>query len=102
MSEEVTEEKKEEKKSPSNPGCNIIHEDCDPTLATDKKLPYTSFLVEYMKEGRIGYDITMTSKESDLFDMYYDFYKKDFKSFKQTEGRVAPNLWNRSTSKKKK
>ena len=72
MSEEVTEEKKEEKKSPSNPGCSIIHEDCDPTLATDKKLPYTSFLVEYMKEGRIGYDITMTSKESDLFDMYYD------------------------------
>ena len=101
--EEVVEEKKaEEKKSPFNSGCTILHEDCDPTVAKDKKLPYSSYLVEYMKEGRIAYDVTMTVKESDLFDMYYDFYKKDFKSFKQTDGRIKPSLWNQSKSKKKK
>jgi hypothetical protein len=102
MTEEVVEEKKEEKKSPQSSSCNILHEDCDPMLAKDKKLPYTAYIVEYKKEGRIAHDITMSVKESDLFDMYYDFYKKDFISFRQTEGRIAPNLWNQSKSKKKK
>ena len=48
MAEEVVEEKKEEeKKSPFNSGCTILHEECDPTVAQDKKLPYSSYLVEY-------------------------------------------------------
>ncbi len=102
VAEEVKEEVKEEKKSPSNSGCHLLHEDCDPTLANDVKLPYTAYIVEYIKEGRIAHDIVMTGKESDLFDMYYDFYKKDFKSFKQTEGRVAPNLWKGLTPQKTK
>ena len=102
MAEEGVEEKKEEKKSPYNSGCTILHEDCDPTLAKDKKLPYTAYIVEYNKEGRIAHDIVMSVKEADIFDMYYDFYKKDFKSFKQTEGRIKPSLWNQSRSKKKK
>ena len=72
MAEEVKEEVKEEKKSPSNSGCHLLHEDCDPTLANDVKLPYTAYIVEYTKEGRIAHDIVMTGKESDLFDMYYD------------------------------
>ena len=73
---------------------NLIHEDCDPTLAKDKKLPYTSYLVEYMREGRIAYDIANATSKVELFDTYYDKYKKDFKQFTQTEGRVNPTLWN--------
>ena len=72
----------------------ILHEACDPTLAQDKKLPYTSYLVEYMREGRIAYDISIASSKVELFDEYYDKYKKDFKQFTQTEGRINPTLWN--------
>ena len=75
----------------------VIHEDCDPNLAKDKKLPYTAYIVEYMREGRIAYDIVNTNSAVEIFDQYYDKYKKDFKNMQQTEGRINPKLWNQST-----
>ena len=68
----------------------VIHEDCDPNLAKDKKLPYTAYIVEYMREGRIAYDIVNTTSAVEVFDEYYDKYKKDFKTMQQTEGRINP------------
>ena len=38
--------------------------------------------------------IAMGEKKVDIFDVYYDKYKKDFIGMKQSEGRVAPNRWN--------
>ena len=38
---------------------NILHEDCDPTLAKDTKLPYNTYVVEYNKEDRIAYDLSL-------------------------------------------
>ena len=73
---------------------NILHEDCDPTLAKDTKLPYNTYVVEYTKENRIAYDIAMSSSSVEVFDLYYDKYKKDFKTFKQTAGIINPTLWN--------
>ena len=81
---------------------NLIHEDCDPTLAQDKTLPYNAYLVEYTKEDRIAYDIATCSTSVELFDEYYDKYKKGFKTFKQAEGKVAPAMWNNITKKKAK
>ncbi len=78
---------------------NIIHEDCDPTLAKDTKLPYNTYVVEYTKENRIAYDIAMSSSAVEVFDSYYDKYKKDFKFLKQTSGRVNPKLWNQPKAK---
>ena len=72
----------------------ILHEDCDPTVANNKKLPYSAYIVEYKKEDRIAYDISMAGSEVLLFDHYYDKYKKDFKTFKQTAGIINPTLWN--------
>tara|TARA_B100000963_G_C22627339_1_gene673046 strand:- start:1986 stop:2276 length:291 start_codon:yes stop_codon:yes gene_type:complete len=72
----------------------IIHERCDPKAAEDRSLPYTSYLVEYKIEGQTAYDIAMGDSQVILFDHYYDKYRKDFVGFKQTEGRLRPNLWN--------
>ena len=36
----------------------------------------------------------MGDSQIEIFDNYYDKYKKDFVGFKQTEGRQRPNLWN--------
>ena len=72
----------------------ILHEKCDPKIAEDKGLPYTAFLVQYELEGKVTYDIAMSSSAVEVFDTYYDKYKKDFKTLKQTEGRVNPTLWN--------
>ena len=57
----------------------VLHEDCDPTLANDKKLPYSAYLVEYKKEDRIAYDISIAGSQVLLFDHYYDKYKKILK-----------------------
>jgi hypothetical protein len=71
----------------------VIQENCDPKAAEDRDLPYTSYLVEYLKDTKTTYDIAMGTSQIEIFDNYYDKYKKDFVGFKQTEGRQRPNLW---------
>ena len=77
----------------------ILHEKCDPKLAEDKGLPYTAFLVQYEIEGKLTHDIAMSSKAAELFDHYYDKYKKDFRRFDSTAGMVDPRRWNDPTIK---
>ena len=80
----------------------VIHEKCDPKLAEDRQLPYTAYLIQYEVEGKIEHDIAMGSRAVDIFDHYYDKYKKGFKWLKQTGGTVRPNLWNAPAPKRKK
>ena len=75
-------------------GCKIIHQDCDPTLAEDKSLPYNTFLIEYTVEGLTKFDIASGNGQVDIFDVYWDKYNKDFVTMTQTEGRVNPKMWN--------
>ena len=80
----------------------VIHEKCDPKLAEDRQLPYSAYLIQYEVEGKIEHDIAMGSRAVDIFDHYYDKYKKGFKWLKQTGGTVRPNLWNAPAPKRKK
>ena len=81
---------------------NIIHEKCDPKLAEDRKLPYTAYLVQYEVEGKVEHDIAMGTGQVELFDHYYDKYKKGFKWLKQSAGTIRPNLWNVEAPKRRK
>ena len=72
----------------------LLQEKCDPGVATDRSLPTSAYLVTYKVEGKDTYDLVVSGKAADIFDEYYDKYKKDFKQFTQTEGRVNPTLWN--------
>ena len=81
---------------------NIIHEKCDPKLADDRKLPYTAYLVQYEVEGKETYDIAKGSGQVEIFDHYYDKYKKGLKWLKPTQGTTRPNLWNAAPPKRKK
>ena len=80
----------------------IIAEKCDPKAADDKKLPNNAYLIQYEVEGKVVHDIAMAQKAVDIFDQYYDKYKKGFKWLKQTQGTVRPNLWNQPAPKRKK
>ncbi len=75
-------------------GCKVLHTDCEPTLAQDRRLPYTAFLVEYLQDGMTHFDIVTAPKQVDIFDDYWDKYRHDFQGMSQTEGRVNPKLWN--------
>lgn len=83
-------------------GIRMIHKDCDPSLAEDKSLPYTSYLVEYLQDGITKFDIVTGNKRVDIFDHYWDHYRHDFQNMTQTEGRVNPKLWQDPNAPKKK
>ena len=81
---------------------NILHRDCDPTLAQDRTLPYTAYLVEYLQDGMTHFDIVISSKRVEIFDHYWDLYRHDLIRMTQTEGRVNPKLWGNKPNEKKK
>jgi len=78
----------------------ILYEKCDPKKAEDRGLPYTAFLVQYELEGKAAYDIAVSTKAVEIFDHYYDKYKKDFRRFDATSGTVDPRKWNDPTTQK--
>ena len=80
----------------------IIHQDCDPSLADDRSLPYTAYLIEYLQDGITKFDISYGNKQVELFDYYWDHYRNDLINMIQTEGRVNPKLWQNPKQKKKK
>ena len=80
----------------------VIAEKCDPKAAEDKTLPYTAYLIQYEHEGKVQHDIAMGQKAVDIFDHYYDKYKKGFKWLKQSGGTQKPNLWNNKPPQRKK
>lgn len=75
-------------------GVRTIHMDCDPSLAQDRSLPCTAFLVEYIEGETTHWDIVMAGKRVDIFDEYWDKYRENLITFTQTEGRSNPKLWN--------
>ena len=80
----------------------FIAKECDPSLAQDRSLPYTAYLVEYLQDGLTKFDIVASVKQVEIFDYYWDLYRNDFVTMKQSEGRVNPKLWNDPSQKKAK
>lgn len=80
----------------------ILHHNCDPSLADDRSLPYTAYLVTYKIDGAIAYDLVIANKKIEIFDHYWDRYREDFVTFKQSEGRVNPKLWGPPKKEEKK
>jgi len=81
----------------------ILQENCEPSLAEDKSLPYTSYLVSYKdKEGVKKYDLAVGNKQVDIFDHYWDKYRDNFINMRQSGGTVNPKLWNAPGSEPKK
>ena len=78
----------------------ILYENCQPKDALDKTLPYTSYLVEYLKDGKPHYDVSLGDKQAEVFDYYWDKYKQDLKKIDNTGGLVNPNRWDTSMLKK--
>lgn len=80
---------------------NIIHENCDPKLASDASLPYSAYLIEYIDKGKTKWDIAVAPKQSEIFDHYWDKYKA-VSNMTQSEGRVNPKLWKAAKKKSAK
>lgn len=82
--------------------CKVLHENCDPKFAKDRSLPVNSYIVTYLLDTKVCYDIVICHRRVDIFDMYWDKYRSDLKSIKYTDGRVSEKMWGNKPSESKK
>ena len=107
----MSDEKKEEKKTiwskderesfRSNYGCELIIENGSYQDVAIKKVPTDAFIVKYMHEDKICFDLTRGTKTS-LFDMYWDKFKNGLKSIDYGHGTIKPNIWGYKSPQQKK
>ncbi len=50
-------------------------------------------MVNYKVDGKECNDITISQKKVDIFDHYYDKYKKDLTNIVQSKGTAIPKRW---------
>ena len=109
MTTEVKTEKKaaEEKKevnrfNPSDYSCQVLQENTTLEKANDKSFPSDAYLVWYNVEGNEILDVTRSAKKSNIFDMYYDKYRKDLKRIEYGSGTINPTQWGYNKPEKKR
>ena len=71
----------------------VISEDCDPSASLDKSLPVSAYMVEYKVEDLSKFDIVLSGRKVDIFDMYYDKFKMGVKIIDYGKGTIKPSLW---------
>lgn len=92
----------EKELSRKNYGCEIIQQRCNRVDSENSQLPNDAYIISYIYEDEIYYDITRGNKMVDLFDMYYDKFGSNLKSIEWTKGRVNPRVWGFKAPEKKK
>jgi hypothetical protein len=78
----------------------ILHQKCEPVLAKDKKLPRDSYLISYIEDDKVTYDIARGAKV-ELFDYYYDNFGEVL-GIKWTEGTMNPKTYDYIPKENKK
>jgi len=82
--------------------CKVVHEKCEKEVAKDKSLPVNSYLVTYLLEDKLTYDIVICNKRANAFDVYWDKYRENLKSIEWTDGKVNAKTWGYKPPEKKK
>ncbi len=101
--QEVTEEKKEESKiDPSQYSCQILLENTTLEKSDDKSFPTDAYRVWYNVDGNELLDVTRSSKQVNIFDLYYDMYGKDLKRIEYGSGTINPSQWGYKKPEKKR
>lgn len=82
--------------------CKVVHEKCEKEAAKDKSLPVNSYLVTYLLENKLTYDIVICNKRANAFDIYWDKYRENLKSIEWTDGKVSAKTWGYKPPEKKR
>ena len=98
---EVLWTKEEREKIKSEYGCDIVVENGLYKDVTTKNAPTDSYIVKYMHDDKIHFDLTRGSK-TNLFDMYWDKFKGGLKSIDYGNGTIKPYLWGYKAPQQKK
>ena len=93
--------KEEKEKIGSEYGCDIVVEDGSIEDVSTKQAPTDAYIIKYLYEDNVHYDLTRGTKVS-LFDMYWDKFKGGLQSIGYGNGGIKPNLWGYQAPAKKK
>ena len=82
-------------------GCEILISNGSVQDVGTKKAPTDAYIIKYVQEENVHYDLTRGTKIS-LFDMYWDKFKNGLKSIEYGKGSIKPNLWGYKAPQQKK
>ena len=94
----------EKSKIKSQYGCEMLVENGSLQDVSAQDVPTDAYIVTYTLDDQVKYDLTRGTK-TNLFDMYYDKFKKGLRDIQYGQGTVSPKLWgyrNKQTGKKKR
>lgn len=84
--------KKEKDSSKETYGCEIVVDNGKPSDVRTTEAPTDCFIVTYEFNGDTHQDLTRGSRVN-VFNMYYDKFKKGLKSIDYGFGNIKPSLW---------
>ncbi len=80
----------------------VIYTGCDDSVAQDKSLPSTAYLIKCKDGDKEWQDIVMGTRVS-IFDSYWDVFKKNvIEKMDWTSGTINPSSWNSKPKPPKK
>lgn len=83
-------------------GCEILKQNCTLEEAKDKNFPSDAYIVTYIHNDKVCYDLTR-GKKVFIFDMYYDKLGKEaIQKIDWGYGRINPKVWGYKAPEKKK
>ena len=84
-------------------GCEVLQEKTSHQMANDKSLPSDAKLITYVYNGQTYMDLTRSSKDVRLFDLYYDTYGPGaVQKIEFGYGSVNPKTWGYEPPETKK
>lgn len=83
-------------------GCEILKHNCTLEEAKDTQVPTDAYIVTYISDGKVCYDLTRCGKKVNIFDMYYDSMGNVLRSIDWGYGKINPKLWGNKPPEKKK
>ena len=81
--------------------CEIMIQDGSYTDVCTKEAPNDAYIVKYIVDGNIRFDLTRGSRVR-IFDMYWDKFRDNLKTTEFGYGRINPKLWGYQKPQKKK
>lgn len=83
-------------------GCEILKHNCTLEEAKVTNVPKDAYIVTYVLNGKLCYDLTRSGKRVSVFDMYYDTMGNVILSIQWGYGKTNPRLWGYKSPEKKK
>ncbi len=88
---------------PADYSCEILLEKTTEEKARDKKFPSDACIIRYTVDGTKLIDVTRSSKQVNIFDLYYDKYGKGaLQAIEWGYGTVNPSQWGYKQPEKKR